>query len=284
MKRMVIAAAFALSLAGCVSPIVMQNPQTGEITQCLATGAFPLINQQQCVASHENLGWVRTTAAEAQQAARQQSAERAAQIASEEAQCASDMQSAELDPIRHKVELLRQSPDTPPPFEIASNDTFPAADERPIIAKWATVREGCLKRVAALPPPPSATALQVTFRQQDRAFMQEANGRVSSLIVALYQAKLTYGEFAQRRYEITRDAAAAERQFRAAALIADRERQIQAQQLAQQQFQNNLIAWSTYMQAVNARQPQTVHLTGTVGISTHCLSQHLGQMVSTDCR
>jgi len=44
---------------------------------------------------------------------------------------------------------------------------------------------------------------------------------VSELIVAVYQAKLTYGEFAQKRYEIARDTPAAERQYREAVLIAD---------------------------------------------------------------
>jgi hypothetical protein len=33
---------------------------------------------------------------------------------------------------------------------------------------------------------------------------------------------------------------------------------MQQQQLAQQNFQNKIAAWSTFIQAVNARQPQTV--------------------------
>ena len=70
----------ALTLTGCVSPVMLRNPTTGEVTQCLATGAFPLINQHQCVVEYENVGWLRTTAPEAQQAQRLQVAERDAEI------------------------------------------------------------------------------------------------------------------------------------------------------------------------------------------------------------
>ena len=189
-----------------------------------------------------------------------------------------------LDPIRHKVELFRESLESAPPFEFASNDTFPNDVDRPVIAKWATIRDECNKRMEAVSIiPPSATPLQVAFLQQDRSFVKEASGRIGELIVALYQQKLTYGEFAQKRYEITRQAAAAERQFRQPTLIADQQRQMQAQQLAQQQFQNSLIAWSAYMQTVSARQPQTVHLDGSVRLQSNCTSQHVGNTVITNC-
>jgi hypothetical protein len=165
---------------------------------------------------------------------------------------------ADLDPIRHKVELYRAAWDAPPPFEVASNDSYPTEQERGAIAKWATLRDSCLARQRAVPRvQPSATPLQVAYIQQDAAFGDEVAGRVSALIVALYQGKLKYGEFAEKRYEFSRDGAAAEREFRRATLISDQQRAAQAQQLAQQNFQNRLLAWSTYIQAVNARQPQT---------------------------
>lgn len=114
--------------------------------------------------------------------------------------------------------------------------------------------------------PPAATLLQVTEIQQDRSFGQAASAKVGDLIVALYQQKLTYGEFAKERYEITRDAADAERQYRQSMQFADQQQRMQAQQLAQQQFANRLAAWSTYMQAVNARQPQSVHIDGAIRV------------------
>lgn len=205
-------------------------------------------------------------------------------LQSAQAQCKDEMLAPELDPIRHKVELYRESPESAPPFEIASNDTFPTESDRPVIAKWATIRDECIKRSEAVSNiQPSATPLQVAFLQQDRAFGKELGGRVGELIVALYQQKLTYGEFAQKRYQISREAAAAERQFRQTTLIADQQRQMQVQQLAQQQFQNNLMAWSTYMQAVNARQPQTIHLDGSVKVQKSCTTQYIGNQAYTNC-
>jgi hypothetical protein len=88
MKPTTIAAGlFAVFLPGCVTPVVLRDPVSGEVAQCLATGAFPLLNQQQCVASRENLGWIRTTGAEAQQAQRQRIAGRDAEIAAAGQEC-----------------------------------------------------------------------------------------------------------------------------------------------------------------------------------------------------
>jgi len=199
-------------------------------------------------------------------------------------QCKQEMLNPELDPIRNKVELIRASAEIGPPFEISSNDTFPTELERPVIAKWATMREVCAKRSDdAIKILPSYTPLQVTYIQQEKAFGEQTGARVGELIVALYQLKLTYGEFAQKRYEITHDIAGAENQFRQSALIADQQRQMQAQQLAQQQVQNSLATWSTYMQSVNARQPQTVHLDGSIQLRSNCMSQRYGNTVTTNC-
>jgi hypothetical protein len=105
------------------------------------------------------------------------------------------------------VELHLVNVDVPPPFEIAANDTFPTPPERTAIAAWATLRDDCLKqtRAAALVPA-AANPLQAVFVQQDQSFLNEAEAHVSELVLALYRAKLTYGEFADKRHEIIRDA------------------------------------------------------------------------------
>ena len=108
--------------------------------------------------------------------------------------------------------------------------------------------------------------LQSTQTQQDRSFLVSAGAKVGELIVALYQQKLTYGEFARKRYEISRDAAEAERQYRESRQTSDQQRQLQLQQLAQQQYSNQLAAWATYMQGVNARQPLTIHVDGNLSV------------------
>jgi hypothetical protein len=66
---------------------MVRNPVSGEVAQCLATGAFPIINQQQCVGAYENLGWMRTTAPEAQQAQQQRIAQRDAEVKAAAEEC-----------------------------------------------------------------------------------------------------------------------------------------------------------------------------------------------------
>lgn len=173
-------------------------------------------------------------------------------------ECTKGYETATLDSIRHKIELYRSDADAAPAFEMAANENYPTATERAAIAEWATLRDACMARQrAALHVPPGASPIQATFIEQDAAFGDETGAKVSALIVALYQGKLRYGEFAQKRYEIDRDGADAERAFRQAALIADEQRAEQAEQLAQQKFQNRLLAWSAYLQTVNARPSQT---------------------------
>ena len=202
-----------------------------------------------------------------------------------EAKCAGEMQSAASGALQGKIDVNPSPADAPPTFEIASNRDFPTAADRLVIARWATARDRCVRGNIDLPLPAGATGLNKAIVQQDRAFGTEAAARVGELILALYDGKLTYGEFAQKRYEINRDAAAAERQFRAATLIADHERQVEAKQAAQQQFQNNLIAWSAYMQSVTARQPQTVIVGGAVDVHVRANCTHMvaGNLVTTNC-
>ena len=177
-------------------------------------------------------------------------------------QCQIELLAAtELDPIRRKVELYKPPTDGPPSFEFAANDTFATDAERPLIAKWATMRDSCIKRqMALLVAPSAANAQQAVVFQQEVAFAKDANTHISELIAALYQQKLTYGEFAQKRYWLSNQAVVAERAYRQSVIDRDEQRQLQAQQ----QFANALTAWGDYMQAVNARQPQSVYLNGTV--------------------
>jgi hypothetical protein len=199
-------------------------------------------------------------------------------------ECSNALATSELDVIRDKVELIRATNDSPVPFAIATNNQFPTLAERTAIAKWAKIREECMAKMdAAINEPAVGTPLQITFTQQLRSFRTQTGARVSELIVALYQSKLSYGEFAQKREEITAKIAAAEREFRASVLLADRDIQMRSQQLAQQQLQNNLSAWSTYMQSVNARQPQTVNVNGQIRLQSNCRSTVVGNTATTNC-
>ncbi len=61
MSRLILIA--ALILAGCASPIVFRDPQTGHTAECTTSNPAPLPSAKQdidkCVAVFENLGWVR---------------------------------------------------------------------------------------------------------------------------------------------------------------------------------------------------------------------------------
>jgi hypothetical protein len=196
-------------------------------------------------------------------------------------QCEVDLRSPALDPIRKDVEVLRPWDGPAPLFEIASNNRFPTEAERDAIAVWATIRDVCIRRQLEIATvPQSASSLSTVVLQQDASYGAEAAARVSELVVGLYQGKLTYGEFAQKRYEIGHNAAAAEREFRQAVAIADQDQRAREMRLAQEQFRNNVAAWSAYTQAVGARQPYvptpntsvTTNCT-TLGHYTNCKSQ-----------
>ncbi|MDP9089997.1 MAG: hypothetical protein M3O26_14800 [Pseudomonadota bacterium] len=126
-------------------------------------------------------------------------------IVSAAEQCKSDFSTPDLDPIRHKVELYRESTDAGVPFEIASNDDFPTDTELPVIAKWAMLRDECIRRTSqASKPSVDASAMQSAFIRQREFLYNQAAEHISGLIVALHQKKLTYGEFAHKRYQINR--------------------------------------------------------------------------------
>ena len=188
--------------------------------------------------------------------------------------CKKEFQNSALDSIRDKIELERDA-ESAVPFAIASNQSYPNQSEIDAIATWAKLREDCASRSFAIisKATESRNQLQMNNAQQDLSYSKKLSSSVSELIVALYQQKLTYSEFAQKRLEIGRTISAVQRDFRASTLIADREMQSKAQQIAEQQMQNNLLAWSTYMQTVNSRQP----------FRTNCISQKIGNTVTTNC-
>ena len=95
-------------------------------------------------------------------------------------------------------------------------------------------------------------------------FAKETQLKIGELADALQNSKITYGEFATKSYELGKQAVNAQVTYKEAALVTDRKKQVQIQQFAQQQFDNNLMAWKTYIKAVNARKPRTVHLDGSV--------------------
>jgi hypothetical protein len=175
--------------------------------------------------------------------------------------CVDDLAARDLDSIRSKADLSRTAADGPPPFRIALNDTFATDSERADIAKWFRIRNLCHRRIAiprSIPPPESA--IEAASLQQVSALSRIFQSSVGRLIVALYCQELTYGEFARKRYEFTRDAAALSSAIDDAGLDADQTKLRQTLR----QLRYLRISWNTYLSRLNARPPGTVHNRGGV--------------------
>jgi hypothetical protein len=187
---------------------------------------------------------------------------RASQRAATE-QCWADMSTPELDPLRSKVEIPKKIPDAAPPFSILANDTFPDEVDRSLILKWAALRDVCIARVVKTLSVPAHADINLQLVLQAEYSVVKGSGEgLDELLVALYHQKLTYGEFAKKRYELGRDEVEALHAIQQSAADRDEARRAQAQQ----QFANTLTAWSAYMQAVNARQPQSLLINGTIQV------------------
>lgn len=201
------------------------------------------------------------------------------------AQCRREMEALALNSIRNKVQLYRSLNEGPPPFDIITNKSFPTGKEKESIKLWAKMREDCAQRedevLASVPK--SSSQMQQAYDDKQLEFHRQLQSGINALVVSLYQSKLTYGEFALKRYDFTRNVLGAERDFRAAKLLQDREMLLKATELALQQQQNNIAAWNTYVQSVNARQPQTIRLEGSVQIKKNCNTTAIGNTASTYC-
>lgn len=182
-----------------------------------------------------------------------------AAIVSANAECQRELSATDLNSLGSKVELTRISGDEAPPFEMLSNNSFPSDSDLPVIAKWATIRDRCVQRTEhamTVPAHLSPRGAQ-SFREQI-SILTDSMASVGSLVVALHNQKLTYGEFAQRRYEISHGALVAVREIDR----ADVERDAQIEIQAREQFAASMVGWNAFIQSVNSRRPLTVVISG----------------------
>jgi hypothetical protein len=121
--------------------------------------------------------------------------------------CAARMNVASLDPIRSKVELIKNPPDGPVPFTVLTNKNAPAGDEQQAIGAWAKLIEQCQAEARPLidkaPLPPDTTASQV---EKLKGYITDAWIEGAKLRVALYNGELTYAEYASKRLSVAEDA------------------------------------------------------------------------------
>jgi hypothetical protein len=173
--------------------------------------------------------------------------------------CNDDLAVPDLDSIRSKADLSRLAAEGPPPFRIALNDTFATNSERAVIAKWIRIWNHCRRRFEfSRNVRPPANAMETASLQLAFALSRSFQSSVGQLIRALYYQELTYGEFARKRYEFTRDAVALSSAISEAGLDRTRLEQTLRQLLYLK------LTWNTYLRRVNARQPGTVHIRGAI--------------------
>ncbi|HXY96432.1 MAG TPA: hypothetical protein VEH00_05605 [Steroidobacteraceae bacterium] len=182
-------------------------------------------------------------------------------------ECKASMKTPELDPIRHKVELYREPGDEPLPFEIATNDSFPTSEDRPVIAKWASLLDECIRRYEEVPTAPEgANQTQLAIMKTVRSFAEQAFGDVTELIICLYQQKLTYVEFGRKYQEMGKAMGAFNLAItQASAGGGNTQHQLEDLQTAQQQFTDTLEAFGKYVHTVSARKPKTVRVSAAGG-------------------
>ena len=174
------------------------------------------------------------------------------------AECKASFDTPELDPIRHKVQLYREPGDDPVPFEIATNDNFPSSEDRPVIARWAALRDECIRRYDALPSvPEGANATQTAMMKTMVSITQQAAGDVTELIICLYNQKLTYAEFGRKTYELGKAVGAFILAFTQANAGSGTTGDLAA---AQQQLTDAMDAFAKYVHTVSARKPKAVRL------------------------
>jgi len=172
--------------------------------------------------------------------------------------CSGDSATGHLDPIRSKADIERTAADGPPPFRIATNDTFATDAERIGIANWIRLRNQC--RTHHVMPPTAGNAIEATSLQQAFALSRMLQSSVGQLIRALYYQELTYGEFAQKRYEFNRQASELSLAIGEATVVAD----VTKLRRTLRQLLYLRISWNVYLRRVNARQPRAVHIRGAI--------------------
>lgn len=172
---------------------------------------------------------------------------------SQSAVCGSRYDTPALDPIRSKVELVRNAVDAPAPQTLADT-SFPLAEEQKAIALWAEIRAGCIQNPETrrrIPGP--ITAAERENYQQGARFNNAAIKQVSYLIAALSQAKLTYSEFAKMRFQVGNDFTEAVIRYQEAVLIVDEGKRAAGIKAALYHLGDLEFAWQLNLAAIDRR-------------------------------
>ena len=114
-------------------------------------------------------------------------------------ECRTKWQNPKFDPIRNKIEFYP----TTEGGKFAFNDKYPTKTERPLIREMAELHDYCEGKVGRL--------IYVTHPSIGIRSINQANA-VNKELLNLYNRKITWGEFTQRRYDIINARATVETQ------------------------------------------------------------------------
>jgi PBP1b-binding outer membrane lipoprotein LpoB len=154
-----------------------------------------------------------------------------------EQQCAAEMKSPELDPIRDKVSIENA---INPPVRFLVNNNKPTPKEAQALLTWASLREKCAgyerAAIASLPVPPDMDA---DIKERAKAglnnVIDQAQRGGNYLIAALYEKRMTYGEFNKHRADLSQKILAEHAAYVATWVEQDKASTLQKAAVAQQQ-------------------------------------------------
>ncbi len=155
-------------------------------------------------------------------------------------ECGTSYKTAELDPIRDKVNLSGREQAAPPAHMLA-DATYPTPGEARAIAAWSALRESCVKKVSTFldnVPLPANTNRETA--SWGHSFFVRGMTATGELVAALGQGRLTYGEFARRRAELIAEVDADHRRWRDAMRLMDTSRRIQEAEQADRRLKSYL--------------------------------------------
>jgi len=118
--------------------------------------------------------------------------------------CLQQMQGdRDLDPIRSKIELSRSGISGAPPPAMLADRSRPTQEEKVAIGRWEAIREACVQQEIQYGLSLTLPANLEPLRNKLLTTGRETNQRTGLLVAALYDGRMTYGEFAAARMKNT---------------------------------------------------------------------------------
>lgn len=192
------------------------------------------------------------------------------------------MSTPELFSIRDKIEIFHDA-STSAPYTYAAIDAFPTRADLPLITKWIELRDACIKQEHEIDlTSPDLTPMEQSIVLQRAEFIGIAEAKIRRLAVRLSQRKLTYGEFAQRRYQINSATESATSDIARTSGFPDSGSQLLEQRRIKHRFSAEVDGFERYLRAVDARLPDTVRLASVMAIGSHAAEQACGRNCSSE--